>query len=98
MNLLKADECSSVAIEPFSWLAIMRKHDVIVWLRWINKNICQQLDVDTYKSTDVKLRIATGMLNKIVSLTDEEKIQIHCNLTKNIKKASIDIQLSKLPF
>lgn len=94
----KYGECSHNIIQPFSWLDIMRKHDVIVWLRWINSNICQRFYVDDWKTMDVKLRIATGMLNKLTSLTDEEKIKIHCNLTTNVKKAKIDVELESLPF
>jgi DNA-binding LytR/AlgR family response regulator len=54
--------------------------------------------VDTCVTTDVKVRIATGKLNKIKSLTDEEGIQIHRNLVENLKKLSIEIDLERLPF
>lgn len=99
MDLLKPYiECSNNIIQPYSWLWIMRNHELIVWLRWVNENICQKLDSDIYKSTDVKVRIATGMLNKIESLDDIDKIRIHYNFVNNIKKLSIDVALSKLPF
>jgi hypothetical protein len=53
---------------------------------------------DTYTTTDVKVRIATGMLNKIKSLTAMEGIQIHKNLVDNLKQLRIDIELEQLPF
>lgn len=99
MNLMsRFGECSHTIIQPYSWLDIMHNHELIVWLRWVNKNICQQILIDTYVTTDVKVRIATGMLNKIKSLTDMEGIQIHKNLVDNLKKLSIEIDLERLPF
>lgn len=99
MDLLKPyTECSNNIIQPYSWLWVMHNHELITWLRWVNENICQKLDSDIYKSTDVKVRIATGMLNKIESLDDIDKIHIHYNFVNNIKKLSIDVALSKLPF
>lgn len=99
MNLnSKYGECSPNIIQPYSWLDIMRNHEVIVWLKWVNQNICQQMNADTYTTTDVKVRIATGMLNKIKSLTAMEGIQIHKNLVDNLKQLRIDIELEQLPF
>lgn len=99
MNLKsKFGECSPNIIQPYSWLDIMSNHELIVWLKWVNENICQQMLVDTYVTTDVKVRIATGMLNKIKSLTAMEWIQIHKNLVENLKKLSIEIDLERLPF
>lgn len=91
-------ECSDNIIQPNDWLKTMRNHEMIVWLRWVNENICQQITADTYTTTDVKVRIATGMLNKIKSLTDEEGIQIHRNLIENLKQLRIDVELEQLPF
>ena len=99
MNLMsKFGECSPNIIQPYSWLDIMHNHELIVWLKWVNKNICQQLYTDTYITTGVKVRIATGMLNKIRSLTDMEGITIHKNHVDNLKKISIEIDLERLPF
>ena len=89
---------SMLAIDPFDWLRIMSNHEMIMWLIWINENICQKLLTDEYKTTDVKLRIATGMLNRIQSLTDLEKIQIHSNLTNNVRLEIGRIQDDQLPF
>ena len=89
---------SSAIISPYSNFKLFSDKELLHWLSWVNKNICQQIVVDTCVTTDVKVRIATGMLNKIKSLTDEEGIQIHRNLIENLKKLSIEIDLERLPF
>lgn len=87
------------AIAPVDYIkTIMPNPDVIGWVMWVNKNICQNLKTDYYKTTDVKLRIATGMLNNIQSLTDLEKIQIHSNLVRNVRLEIGLIQEETLPF
>lgn len=74
------------------------------WINWINKNIVLQLWRDEEQTTLVKLRIATGMLNKInedertICISPIEKIQIHSNLTSNVLKEIKNIQLDDLPF
>lgn len=88
-----------MAIEPVDYInVVMRKPDLIRWIMWVNVNICQQLITDNSITTGVKLRIATGMLNKLESLTDLEKIQIHSNLVRNVKKEEYDILTEDLPF
>lgn len=86
-------------IDPVDYIkTVMPNPDVIRWVMWVNRNICQNLKTDYYKTTDVKLRIATGMLNNIQSLTDLEKIQIHSNLVRNIRLEVGTIQEEALPF
>lgn len=74
------------------------------WINWVNKNIVLQLWRDEEQTTLVKLRIATGMLNKInedertICISPIEKIQIHSNLTNNVLKEIKNIQLDDLPF
>lgn len=89
---------SSAIISPYSSFKLFSDKELLHWLSWVNKNICQQIVVDACVTTDVKVRIATGKLNKIKSLTDEEGIQIHRNLIENLKKLSIEIDLERLPF
>lgn len=89
---------SSAIISPYSSFKLFSDKELLHWLSWVNKNICQQMVVDTCVTADVKVRIATGKLNKIKSLTDEEGIQIHRNLIENLKKLSIEIDLELLPF
>ena len=92
-------EYTSHVIYPYSWLKVMRNHSLIQWLWWVNRNICDDnLERDSYYTTMVKLRIATGMLNKLTSLTDEEKREIHTNLTTNVNCAMWSRQERDLPF
>lgn len=86
------------AIYPYSWLKIMRNHPLIVWLWWVNDNICEKLGTDKYTTTMVKLRIAISMLYMLSSLTDEEKREIHTNLTDNVHKAIYIRNEEDLPF
>lgn len=89
-------------ISPMNWVnTVMRNRELIKWLGWVNENICLPIQSDTEKTfntTEVKLRIATGMLNKIESLTDLEKIQIHMNLTTNVQEEKNRLVLNSLPF
>lgn len=89
----------TMAIGPVDYInTVMPNPDLIRWIMWVNKHVCHKLTVDNYITTGVKLRIATGMLNKLESLTDLEKIQIHSNLVLNIKKEQNAIVLEDLPF
>lgn len=95
---LKHAKYTGHAIYPYSWLKIMRNHPLITWLWWVNDNICAKLDTDKYTTTMVKLRIAVSMLYILSSLTDEEKREIHKNLTDNVNNA-IHIRWEEdLPF
>lgn len=89
---------STACINPTSWMAIMPHKDALSWLRWVNNKICLHIDYENFETIGVKLRIATGMLNKLESLTDLEKIQIHSNLVRNIHNEYYNVQLSRLPF
>ena len=89
---------STDCISPIEWMQIMPHRGAIKWLSWVNENICLQLDIDDFRTTDVKLRIATGMLNKIESMPDILKIQIHSSLTTNIKQEWSKIINEDLPF
>lgn len=97
-ELLSTIRCSTKCIYPVSWMTIMPHHDALMWLYWVNEKICLHIDYEDIKTIGVKIRIATGMLNKLESLTDEEKIQIHSNLTRNINAEYQKIQVSRLPF
>lgn len=96
--LLKHTKYTSNAIYPYSWLKVMRNHSLIMWLWWVNENICDKLDTDLYRTTMVKVRIATGMLNKLDSLTDLEKNEIHKYLTDNVNNAVFTRIEADLPF
>lgn len=88
-----------VCIAPFDRARSLINYELRNWLAWVNKNICIPIASEKNgNSTAVKLRIATGMLNKIESLTDLEKIQIHSNLTNNVHKEIYLLRLDGLPF
>ena len=79
--------------------SIMSNPDIWNWLKWVNENICHRIFYDDlYTTTMVKVRIATGMLNNIESLTDSEKIEIHMNFTRNVQEAYGEYATMNLPF
>lgn len=89
---------SNACISPFNVATCLCNSDLRKWLEWVNLNICLPIASDTIITTGVKLRIATGMLNKLESLTDLEKIQIHSNLILNVHKEQNAIIDESLPF
>lgn len=97
-------ENCSFCIAPFNLIKCTTNPLLRNWIKWVNKNIILQLWCDEERTTLVKLRIATGMLNKInedertIYISPIEKIQIHSNLTNNVLKEVKNIQLDDLPF
>lgn len=91
-------QTSCEVIQPFPKEVCLINKELNNWLIWVNKNITLHLASDTYRTTDVKLRIATGMLNKITSVDDIKKMLIHDNLTMNVNSEMNKIALSDLPF
>lgn len=92
------EQCHSW-VQPFDEAKCFVNHDLRRWIRWVNLNICLNLGSEyNSQSLGVKLRIATGLLNKIESLTDEEKIQLHSNLVRNIHDEINKIIDETLPF
>lgn len=71
--------------------------EVTFVLNWINTNIVIQLSGITYKTKDVLVRIATGMLNKC-DIPKEVQIMFHDNMVENLKVELEDIIQSDLPF
>lgn len=68
---------------------------------WINKNILLQLTKDTYITTEVKIRIATGMINKLVKqekLDRDYGIIAHDILVANVREVRSIIVDEDLPF
>lgn len=68
------------------------------WLVWVNRNIVLNLGLDSYETVGVKVRIATSMLNKIKTLDNITKIEIHSNLTRNVWNEQHIIEVEDLPF
>lgn len=89
---------SNACISPFDKTVCLCNCDLRKWLEWVNLNICLSIASDTEKTIGVKLRIATGMLNKIKSISDIEKIEIHSNLTNNVYEEIFRIINGELPF
>lgn len=73
---------------------IMQK-DVQDVLHWVCKNIICQISIDNHVTRDVKLRIATGMLNK-TNIPKHVNIHYHDNMIRNIYNLIAEIQ--GLPF
>lgn len=66
-------------------------------LNWVMVNIVIKLPYLNYKTLDVLIRIATGMLNKC-NVPNEIKIMFHDNMVKNLHSVSTQITLAELPF
>lgn len=66
--------------------------------KWITFNIALNLGLDSITTTQVKIRIATGMLNNISSLTDSEKNRVHETFTHSVQQAINEIVDEELPF
>lgn len=69
-------------------------HKVLIWVT--NKIVVNLSRLD-YKTLDVLIRIATGMLNKC-DIQKEVQISLHDNLVENLRTEHQQIILSELPF
>ena len=70
-------------------------------LVWINNKILYQLPYISYSKVDVRLRIATGMLNNLEKngILDKEICLIyHKRLTERTREISSAINIEGLPF
>lgn len=80
---------------------IWRNDSLLDLLRWVNKKIVLTLGVADYRTIGVRMRIATGMLNKLVY---EDKISmkigacIHNNFVTTINREISAINTEDLPF
>lgn len=75
--------------------------DLIKVIEWINENILLTIDIDFYKSIDVKMRIATGMLNKLVytgKLDKDYAMIAHDILIANLSSIQNELSFEELPF
>jgi hypothetical protein len=66
-------------------------------LNWVNSRIVINLSYLDYKTLDVLVRIATGMLNKL-DIPSETKILFHNNMVGNLRREHSEIMNSQLPF
>ena len=80
---------------------IWRNESLLDLLRWVNKKIVLTLGVADYRTIGVRMRIATGMLNKLVY---EKKVSIkigaciHNNFVTTINREISAISTEDLPF
>ena len=66
-------------------------------LNWINSKIVINIASIDYKTLDVLIRIATGMLNKC-NIPKKIQIMFHDNMVRNLQAEYTNIILSDLPF
>ena len=70
-------------------------------VRWVNRKIVLMLGIADYRTIGVRLRIATGMLNKLVyekRLSKEKASLIHDSLVFNLNGEISAINTQDLPF
>lgn len=89
---------SSAIISPFSKQICITNKELRIWLNWVNRNIVLRLGLDYELTIRVKIRIASGMLSKIKSLTQIDKLQIFANLIENINTDFEIMATEDLPF
>ena len=73
----------------------------IPFLNWVNKNILCCITKDDSITVNVKLRIATGMLNKLEEqqiIPRDVCIVYHMRMVETVKSIHSEIMLEDLPF
>lgn len=80
---------------------IHQNEESINWLHWVNEKITLNIGKECYTTLDVRVRIATSMLNKLVDkelIRLEDAILIHLNLTENLRMETWIVITEDLPF
>ena len=70
-------------------------------LKWVNDRIVLAIGITDYRAIDVRIRIFTSTLNKLVDgwyVPDDIAKKIHHNLTSNIKQEMSEMNTEDLPF
>jgi hypothetical protein len=83
------------------FLESTRNEDFKHWINWVNTKITLTLGIDDYRATDVRIRIATNMLNKLVyddKLSRKIALKVHFNLIDNLRNERSAISIEDLPF
>lgn len=89
---------SGIEEEDFDVIyTICTNKDLRNLLNWVNKSIVLNLGIIDYRTLGVRLRIFTGMLNKI-QIQKDISIKIHQNVTSNVNREMSDIVTEDLPF
>jgi hypothetical protein len=66
-------------------------------VNWVNKKITLEIGKADYRTIDVRLRIATGMLNNL-NLPKNLNVKIHRQLVFNVRKELGLLNTEDLPF
>lgn len=81
-----------------SWLTMYFNRDLRELNTWINKNIVLCLGDICERTADVRIRIATSMLNKCYSIDDDTKRMVHTRLIHRLKLEFYSVVNEQLPF
>lgn len=81
-----------------SWLTMYFNRDLRELNTWINKNIVLCLGDVCEKTVDVRLRIATSMLNKCYSIDDDTKRMVHTYMVERLRREFYSVVNEQLPF
>ena len=76
---------------------VIYNKDVANVNKWLKNEIFSKSALSNYKTLDVLMRIATGMLNKC-NIPKELQIMFHDNMVKNLRSEHNLIMISGLPF
>ena len=81
--------------------AVWSNEDLHKIIRWINRNITLIIGIADYRTIDVRMRIATNMMDKLVdngSLSSTLSVVMFGNLISNVRKELGIISTEDLPF
>lgn len=81
--------------------AIWSNEDLHKIIRWINRNITLIIGIADYRTIDVRMRIATNMMDKLVdngSLSSTLSVVMFGNLISNVRQELGIINTEDLPF
>ena len=81
--------------------AVWSNEDLHKIIRWINRNITLIIGIADYRTIDVRMRIATNMMDKLVdngSLSSTLSVVIFGNLISNVRQELGIINTEDLPF
>lgn len=68
---------------------------------WITKNLILTIAEDSYRTINVKLRIATDMMNRLEYegvISNNTAVIYFSNIIANIKELKNNVEMDKLPF
>ena len=80
---------------------VWQNKELLNVVHWINENITLRLGIDDYRTINVKIRIATGMIDKLVresKLSLKIALSIYSNFGFNVQNEMSLINTEDLPF